>query len=275
MKKMIFPMITEFDMALPYYIIGVGCDYEQERISRPNGFPYYQWIQCRHGSGELKIGTHVYSIAENQGMLLFPEETHEYSAISDSWKVDWIIFGGDNVGDFIRDTAKINGSGVYFITKPHGVSDKISRIYESQSTGNPAKKTEASRMAYEILMDLLEFIADKTDNSISNKYNRLKPVLQHIEDNYHNPLSLTELAAVAGITPQHLCQSFKAITSHTVTEYINLSRIRKSKELIIQYQEMQIKEIATLVGFQDVSYFCAIFRKQVNLSPLEFRNLMR
>jgi AraC family transcriptional regulator, arabinose operon regulatory protein len=275
MKKMVFPMITEFDTSLPYYIIGVGCSYEQEHINRPNGFPYYQWIQCRHGSGELKIGERTYTVSENQGMLLFPEEAHEYSALSESWEVDWIIFGGENVGKFIQQTAKIKNSGVYFITRPHGVSDKIVRIYEAENTGNPTKKTEASRMAYEILMDLLEFIADKTDNSISNKYNRLKPVLQYIEEYYNKPLALTELSDVAGITPQHLCHSFKKITSHTVTEYINMVRIRKSKELIIQHRDMQMKEIAIMAGFQDVSYFSAIFRKLVNLSPSEFRNLMQ
>lgn len=275
MKKMIFPMITDFDMELPYYIVGVGCSYEQEHISRPNGFPHYQWVQCRHGCGELKIGDQIYTISENQGMLLFPEEPHEYYATGNSWEVDWVIFGGRGMEAFMADTGKKKASGVYFIKKPHVVSEKILQFYESESIGGASNNIANSRMAYEILMDLIEYVSDKTDNSISQKYNRLKPVLHYIENNYDKPLALTELSQVVDITPQHLCHSFKRITSHTVTEYINLTRIRKSKELIIQKQNLQMKEIAALVGFQDVSYFCKTFRKLVNMSPVEFRNLMQ
>ena len=275
MKKMIFPMITDFDMELPYYIVGVGCSYEQEHISRPNGFPYYQWVQCRHGWGELKIGNQIYTVSENQGMLLFPEVPHEYYASDGSWEVDWVIFGGRDMEEFMVNTAKKKASGVYFIKKPHLVSEKILQFYESESIGGPSNNIANSRRAYEILMDLIEYVSDKTDNSISQKYNKLKPVLHYIENNYDKPLALTELSQIIDITPQHLCHSFKKITTHTVTEYINLTRIRKSKELIIQKQNLQMKEIAGLVGFQDVSYFCKTFRKLVDLSPVEFRNLMQ
>ena len=37
MKKMIFPVITDFDMKLSCYIVSVECSYEQEHISRTNG----------------------------------------------------------------------------------------------------------------------------------------------------------------------------------------------------------------------------------------------
>lgn len=274
MKKMIFPLITEFEMTLPYYIVGVGCSYEQEHINRPQGFPYYQWIQSRQGCGELILPGHTVSVSENQGMLLFPDSPHEYYAAGASWEVDWIIFGGHSVEDFFRRTAKIKESGVYFISQPLAIADKISQIYEMEKTDSPVKNMKASRMTYEVLMDLLEFTSGRTDNSLAYKYNRLKPLLNYIEDSYDKPLTLTELARIAMITPQHLCHSFKEITNHTLTEYINLTRIKKSKELIIQNKNMQIKEIAGIVGFQDVSYFCAIFRKNENMSPGEFRNLL-
>ena len=118
MKKMIFPITTEFELKLPYYIVGVGCSYNQEHINRPNGYPYYQWIQCHSGSGKLILDNTTYTIAENQGMLLFPKVPHEYYALSDSWKVDWAIFQGLYINDFFARTAEIKQSGVYFIYQP-------------------------------------------------------------------------------------------------------------------------------------------------------------
>lgn len=274
MKKLIFPIVTEFDLTLPYYIAGVGCCYEQEYIYRPNGFPHYQWIQCRSGSGELILNNTTYTISENQGMLLFPEIPHEYYAISDSWEVDWVIFQGLFVDDFFTRTAKIKTSGVYYISQPHTIANNISQAYEIEKSDSPMKSMEGSRMAYEILMDILKFTSEKIDSSIANQYNRLKPLINYIDQNYNKPLPLTELAGVVGITPQHLCNSFKKITTHTITEYINMTRIKKSKELIIQNRDVQIKDIARQVGFNDISYFCATFRKLENMSPNEFKNLL-
>jgi AraC family transcriptional regulator, arabinose operon regulatory protein len=273
MKKMIFPIITEFDLKLPYYIVGVGCYYNQEHINRPNGFPYYQWIQCRRGSGKLILNEHTYTITENQGMLLFPDVSHEYYGISDSFEVDWIIFQGSFIDDFFKRTAEMKKSGVYYLSQPQMVASKIVKAYEIELSDSPTKSIEISRLTYDILMDILKFSSIKNDSSIASQYNRLKPLLEFIDHNYDKSLCLSDLAQVVGITPQHLCSSFKKITTHTITEYINMTRIKKSKELILQDKNMQIKEIARLVGFQDISYFCSIFKKLENMSPMDFKKL--
>lgn len=137
----------------------------------------------------------------------------------------------------------------------------------------PTKSIESSRLTYDILMDILTFSSKKYDSNIVNQYSKLKPLFDFIDQNYNNTLSLTELAQVAQITPQHLCNSFKKLTTHTISEYINLTRIKKSKEFILLNRDMQIKELASLVGFNDVSYFCSIFRKVEKMSPMEFKKL--
>lgn len=273
MKKMIFPVITEFELKLPYYIEGVGCSYEQEYINRPNGYPHYQWIQCRSGSGELKLNNMTYIITEGQGMLLFPDVPHEYYALSDSWEVDWVIFKGRHIVDFFTNTAEIRKSGIYFISHPHTISSKIAKAYEIEQSDSPTKSVESSRLIYDILMDILRFTSQKNDRSIVSQYNKLKPLFDFVEQNFDKSLSLTELAQVVNLTPQYLCSSFKKITTQTISQYINLIRIKKSKELLLQNRDLQIKELARVVGFQDVSYFCSTFRKLEQMSPIEFKKL--
>lgn len=273
-KKMAFPVISEFDMSLPYYSVGVGCNYEQEKQDRPNGFPNYQWIQCRRGTGRLHLDGTEYTVSENQGMLLFPNISHEYYSLSSTWEVDWIIFDGLFINEFFMKTARNRKSGVYFISHPHTISDKISQIYEIETSDSPIKSFESSRLTYEILIDILQYSSEKIDSSIANRYGKLNPVFRYIEENYPSPIPLNELSDLVGITPQYLCNTFKKLTSYTITEYINEVRIKKSKELLLQNKKMQIKDIALSVGFNDVSYFCSIFRKVEQMSPLEFKLLL-
>lgn len=273
MKKMFFPIITEFDAKLPYYFAGVGCYYEQENIDRPEGHPDYQWIQCRSGKGELNLNGTKYIIEPGQGMLLFPNEPHDYHAIGDDWTVDWIIFRGNDTERFIREILKAGRSGVYYITNQHILADKIVELYKSASSVNHTKNLICSSIVYSVLTDLLRLTSLTQNTSIVNKFDRINSVLDYIDAHYTEQLSLSELAEIADLTPQYLCSTFKKYTSQTLFEYINMVRIHRSKEYLLYDRKMQIKEIARIAGFNDVSYFCSVFRKIEKMSPVEFRAL--
>lgn len=273
MQNMIFPIISEYEMKLPYFIAGVGCCHDQEHVIRPNGYPYFQWIQCRKGKGRLLTEDSSYNVAENQGMLLYPDVPHEYYSAGGSWIVDWIIFGGCNTADFIHSIAGIARSGVFFITKPDIISAKIQRTLSAELSDSPVKSLECSCLAYEVLIEISKSTSVRNDGSRYQNYWRLKPVLDFIELNYMKDITLNELAEVIGVTPQHFCVLFKKSTNLKPFDYINYVRVQKSKEYMFLDKNAQIKEIAGKSGFNDTSYFCSLFKKLENMSPGEFKKL--
>lgn len=111
MNNFTFVRLTDFDQKLPFYFSGVGYNYIQEPVVRPGKNEYqqwmfsdYQWIQTKKGSGELILNENKYIIKEGQGFLLFPNEPHEYHTLSDEeWIVDWIIFKGTSLNDFMSN----------------------------------------------------------------------------------------------------------------------------------------------------------------------------
>lgn len=273
MKRMIFPITTEFDLNLPYYFAGIGYNYEQENINRPDGYPDYQWIQCRSGKGELNLNGVIHTIEKGQGMFLFPNEPHEYHAIGGEWNVDWIIFKGTHVQSFVNDILKIKKSGMYYITSPITVSDKIADLFKIDSSAEPTKNFTCSSIVYAILLDLLRLTSATQNTSIVNKFDRINTVLSYIDKNYSDTLSLSQLAEIAKLTPEYLCSVFKKSTSQTLFEYINMVRISKSKELLLSDKNLPVKTVARSVGFNDTSYFGLIFKKFEHMTPSDFRAL--
>lgn len=272
MKKILFPLATEFDMKLPYFFSGIGCQYEQEDIIRPNGYPAYQWIQCRNGSGELELNGTTHIIKEGQGMFFFPNEPHAYHASGSKWSVDWIIFCGSCIDSFVHDTLNMRTSGIYYISSPSVIAGKLEGLYTEASSKHMNSIT-CSSIVYSVLMDILSHTSETQNTSMTDKYNRLTPVIDYIQNNSDKELPLDTLADIAGLTPQYLCSAFKRSTSQTLTEYINIVRIRKSKDLLLYDVNMQIKEIAHIIGFNDVSYFCSVFKRIEHITPTEFRRL--
>lgn len=273
MSKVNFPIISDFESKLPYYFGGVGCDYTQEDINRPLGYPEYQWIQCNKGKGILWLNGTKYIIEKGMGMLFFPNEPHRYESASDRWLVDWVIFKGKEIGNFIHTMLGLNHSEVMYITNPHIVRHKIEALYSKAISHTPEKNLSCSVLVYEILTDLVALTSHTQKMDMYSQFDKITPVLKYINGQYNKQLTLQELSEVAGVTPQHLCGIFKKYTSHTVFEYINLERIQRAKEMLLRDKNMQIKEIAHTVGFTDVSYFCSVFRRIENMSPTEFRRL--
>ncbi len=279
-KLMFFPVADEVGGRLPYGFAGVGCRYPQEHVRRPGGrnetewmYPYYQWIQCRRGCGELILGEdgrHL-RVPEGYGMLLFPHTPHEYYAVTPSWEVDWIVFSGIGTENFIRNVMGAEHGGVFSVTRPHTISMMTERLYETAISDDPTKYAAASGIVYEILVAIYVSAFRKQGASIADRADRLRPVFRYIDEHYKEPLGLDVLAEVAGVTPQHLCVLFKSLTSRTVTEYVNGVRTERAKTLLLRDRGMKIKDVAAASGFCDVSYFCAVFRRTEGLSPSAFR----
>jgi AraC family transcriptional regulator, arabinose operon regulatory protein len=274
MKNTVFPIITENEQRLPYYIFSIGLDHVQEHILRSAGYPCWQWIQCRSGSGRLIVDGSEMTVAKDQGIFLLPDEVHEYYAESaEDWVVDWVGITGECAANFFAKTAKMVRSGVYFIAQPEDIREIMEQALEAAQAPSPVRSLDVSALAYSLLMSLLKNVSSSSSNSMATRYARLTPVLNYIEEHYAEAITLKELSELLGVTPQHLCTLFRKIMNTRIFEYINLVRIKKSKEYLLEQPDMAIRDVAHTNGFEDVSYFCYIFKRIEKTTPGDFRKL--
>jgi AraC-like DNA-binding protein len=273
MKNTVFPIHTENELRLPYYVFSIGLDYAQEHIIRTAGYPCYQWIQCRSGSGRLVLGEQEYLVSEGQGIFLLPEEAHEYYAESDEWIVDWIGLTGQGVTEFFEKTANMTRSGVYYVAQAAPLRETMEKMLATEQTQNPLRNLELSALTYTLLIQLFQFVSSSSTNSMATRYNRLTPVLEYIDAHYAEAITLKDLSELLGVTPQHLCTLFRKIMNTRIFEYINLVRIKKSKEFLLGQAGLPIRDVAHANGFEDVSYFCYIFKRIEKITPGDFRKL--
>lgn len=274
MKKAIFPVLTENERKLPFYLVGLGCMYTQEHVVRPNGYPNYQWIQCHEGEGEIIIGERTHRVKPGQGMFLYPNEPHEYYAIKEPWQVDWLDFNGYQVEQFL-ETIGIKHTEVLYVANSEIILSKMRKADGILRSDSLLKGTDCSVIVYEVLMDLLKYASRSNDESVEQQHQRLQPVFDYIEKNYHKTITLEEMAAIIGVTPEHFCILFKKIMKIRPFEYLNHVRINKSKDMIIKNERMAIRDVARWVGYDNASYFCAVFKKMEGMSPGNFKKLHR
>ena len=93
-----------------------------------------------------------------------------------------------------------------------------------------------------------------------------KYINSHIEDR----LSLNQVAAVFGLSPNYLSALFKKTCSIGFSEYITQHKITRAKSLLLE-QDLKIYEIADRLGFESAFYFSKVFKKVEGLSPREYQ----
>ena len=100
---------------------------------------------------------------------------------------------------------------------------------------------------------------------------RIRKVLNFIEENLDNELSLENVAEIGNYSPFHFHRIFRGIIGETLQEYINRNRMEKSAMLLSHHKNKSLEEIFSEVGFKSNSTFSKTFKKYFGISPTDFR----
>lgn len=267
-SKMIFCQ-TEETIVLPLYATTIGYWEHQKETVRPVGFPDYQFHQVLEGKGELIVNEERYIVGPGDVFFLYPDIPHSYAPISRKWKLSWVSFNGREAGQMLQ-YAGIRKSGPSRLREGKLLSP-LREMLTMMNHNELGANLELSKLLYALLLDMKLNLVSPLNEDFEME--RIKSVLQHIERNLHRALPLKELAEVASVSPQYLCRLFQKTLHDRPVTYINKQRINRSKQLMFDHREKKMYEIAQLVGFDNASYFCAVFKRVTGLKPEEFKLL--
>lgn len=94
---------------------------------------------------------------------------------------------------------------------------------------------------------------------------------EYIQNNYSKDISLDDVSRTVNISPYYFSKIFKEETGEGFVEYLTGIRIEKAKELL-NTTEYSIKEICSMVGYADPNYFSRSFKKNVGVTPTEYKD---
>ncbi len=104
---------------------------------------------------------------------------------------------------------------------------------------------------------------------VTYKANVIHSVQKYIQAHIEEKLSLNDIAAVFGLSPNYLSVLFKKTCSIGFSEYISHMKINKAKSMLLE-QNMKIYEVAEHLGFESAFYFSKVFKKVEGISPREY-----
>jgi AraC family transcriptional regulator len=109
-----------------------------------------------------------------------------------------------------------------------------------------------------------------------NKYQkeyiyRINKVIDYIEHNLDQELSVEKIAEVANFSAFHFHRIFSAFVGETLNGFIKRKRVEKAARLLLHNPDTAVSDIAYYCGFNNVPVFCRNFRQHYKMSAQQFR----
>lgn len=147
-------------------------------------------------------------------------------------------------------------------------------LYIDRLSSEYAKKIEQLVSTQEATKFMFEIFKGYCRLVRNHSIKKFSPVIQKaiviIDSDLTADLTLSNLAKKCNVSAGYLSASFKRETGATVTDFVNLRRIKYAKKLL-KNTNLQIQTIAQHCGVLDVQYFSKIFKKYESITPRQFR----
>ena len=180
-------------------------------------------------------------------------------------KVEVIFITAYGKFDYAKEAIK---HGAYdYLLKP------IDEALLLETVARCANKIRSSELQY--TLDTEREVASGHSGNEHSAYSGVKHLVRaaidYIHDNYHNDISLSQVAEHLYITPAYLSKLFSAEMHESFSRYLLLYRIKTAKELLAS-THCKVYEVANKVGYTDVAHFSKLFKRNTGLTPVQYRN---
>lgn len=117
-----------------------------------------------------------------------------------------------------------------------------------------------------LLVEILRDTPPKNEATSKRSLEQILRVMDHVRTHYAEDIDERELAAGVGMSYSYFSRSFKRVTGLSLREYLNRTRIARADQMLFN-GDSSISEIATLCGYNSVSYFISVYKKQIGKPP--------
>lgn len=227
-------------------------------------------IICFKGKGHYKT-EHSYGQINTGDILFVPKGvSHQYNADNTTpWHIYWVHVDGHLFEQFI-DFLGINKLNLLLRTEQLDIV--INEFEQLLATRHQSYQVSSFILASNILKKILGLLVSSQSsiNKLSQVGFNLDKINSFMEENINQQINLTQLAQSMQLSKFHFAKKFQKITGISPISYFIELKVKHACRLLDE-SNVNIKTVASMVGYDDPYYFSRLFKKVMGLSPSQYR----
>lgn len=262
-------------------------DYEKNTM----GFPMH-WHEefeiglVTSGDGTYRIDGTDYNISAKDIIVISPKTLHSGGTGNQTMSTDSFVFHTGFLCSIIPDSTTIN----YFnpitdgkiIFKPvispgepgHAeLLDCFLKLKHCHGERAPYYEFELKELLLHFFYLLFKYhciAGQKKPSVIHENEEKTRLILAYISDHFDEEITIEQLADMSGFSACHFMNTFKKYVGISCNRYINHLRLDTAAKRLTETND-SIMNIATSVGYNNVSYFNRAFKAYFGTTPKAYR----
>lgn len=240
---------------------------------RKRGRVDFLLVYNQSGTMKVRLGRTEHTAGAGAVFIYKPEEEQYYGQHKRDEPISayWIHFTGYGVPELLRKAGLWENTLFWLDTHR-----EIPPLFEVIITEIAEKQANYEALAAAFFQELLFTVSRKLvileqQRKMNSRDLEMHRSLRFIHANYAEKITVAQLAEQMGLRPNRYSSVFRQYTGSSPQQYIINYRIDKAAELL-RHTNLNIRQIATLAGFEDQLHFSKLFKKYKKLSPLKYRN---
>ena len=119
-----------------------------------------------------------------------------------------------------------------------------------------------------------DYARNELANTESCRHRIVTEAKKYLDKNYHCPIRLEDVANELQISTFYLSRLFSSESDFSLFQYLTDVRMNEAKKLLRENRHI-VNDIASMVGFESLSYFSKVFKKHVGCSPSQYGKIIK
>ena len=240
--------------------------YEPGYFLRRSAFDSFLIMYIRRGTMLLDFDGKKQKAEAGSFVLLDCYQAHGY-ATETGYECLWLHFDGPLARGYYQQIVSKAGN-VFMAEDSLAPSRKLQGILNVFRAGQPIQEPLMCRTITDILTEFM--IRIPGGKGMRRDSEMAEHIIAYINEHYHEDLTVSQLAGIAGLSLSHFIRAFRKETGYAPHAYL-MQRRMASARYLLNNTGMSIKEICYSTGFSGESVFCSAFRKMHGMTPKNYR----
>lgn len=243
-------------------------DYDWHGLKRGSAeFCLFQYTLT--GRGQLAWEGQRYTVEAGQAMLLwFPHDNRYWLGRGDRWHHLYLCLAGSEVMRAWRTLVARHGPLVT-LPRTSAAPETAAAACLACLRGEVRDTWTSSALAYSVAMSLCSDLLGEPQREAAPP--AIVAAKRFGSEHAAAGIGVSDLARAAGMSRHHFARVFAHCEGLTPSQWLIDLRMREATRLL-RNGTQSVAEIGAACGFADPAYFCRAFRRQIGLSPGEFRS---
>mgnify|MGYP000721525526 CR=1 FL=1 len=258
------------------YSLGYFTRATHHYFDRPHGCDQYLFIYCKEGCGHIRIEDREYVLHPYQFIILPPNVRHQYEADdTDPWSIYWLHFKGKKASLYATGFDKPTCLNLSLDSKIEERLNLFEEMYATLKNGFETANINYANVCLNFFLSSLLYLNQFNRSQAGTSKSEYKGciinwAIYYMHENINKSLTLKDISSYVNYSTSYFYRKFIKETGIAPLSYFTLMKIEKACSLLTT-TDMQINQIASLLGYSDPLYFSRVFTKIKSISPGKFR----